>query len=613
MFLKKHTVTRNGKTYRYYRIVAAYKDEDGRRKHRLVKHVGSLTDEEAARLRQELRSGRWRQQPDTSIALPSASRASRLNVAAFIPRETQQLAYYDHTDKEWNLTDHDMLLLVREGKGELHMAGKKIMLAPGIAVFCPAGTGMYIINDEPRKLLIDRIVFDTLVPAENFAGNGSAYERAACPLPEGEIRLAYPKRALQLCKELHAAAQPGRPRDPLKVQALFTQLLDSVFPSSSAKEAGETERWIEHSIRYIREHYQEHITRDQLAALIGISPEHFSRIFMKETGRSFIDYLNRARIRKGRELLQLTRQSVHDIAVTTGFGSGHYFSRKFKQLTGVYPTEYRKQPKSYAALNPHTTSCLLAFGIVPKLGVIGEWMKPWMLRHYERQIDLSSFQETQWYSESVIQKLDELGIDLAIAYSDEEGAERLSDRVPALLLPSECASWRSELLGLAAAVAREEQAVDWLAEFDRKAAAARDVLAPLLGRGDTALIVKIVSGKLYVYGNLTSMGGNVIYEALQLKPPPAVKRDIIDKGLLNIPVAPEALAEYAADHIFLFHYRSNWYAQTPSVLETGPWRQLEQACLQRIYTPDYNVFYGYDPLSMDLQLEQAAELLSSQM
>ncbi|MDP4095883.1 helix-turn-helix domain-containing protein [Paenibacillus sp. P96] len=610
MFLKKHTVTRNGKTYCYYRIVAAYKDDAGRRKHRLVKHVGSLTEEEAEQLRQELRSGRHRPKPDMSAAGPPGN---RLDATAFIPRAIQLLAYHEPTDKEWNLTEYDMLLFVREGMGELHMAGKKIMLAPGIAVFCPAGTGLYIINDEPRKLLVDRIVFDTLVFAESFPGGGAYEQAAASPLPAGEIRLSYPKRVLHLCKELHAAAQPDRERDSLKVQSIFTQLLDSVFRSSFSREAGGPERWIERSVRYIREHYQDHVTRDQLAAMVGISPEHFSRIFMKETGRSFIDYLNRARIRKGRELLQLTRQSVHDIGVATGFGSGYYFSRKFKQLTGVYPTEYRKRPKNYAALNPHATSCLLAFGIVPKLGVVGEWMKPWMLAYYKRQGDLSSFRETQWYNESVIQKLDELGIDLAIAYSDEEGAERLSDCVPALLLPSECTSWRSELLCLAAAVAREQQAANWLAMFDRKASASRDRLAPLLSRGDTVLIVKIVSGKLYVYGNLTSMGGNVIYDALQLKPPAAVKRDIIDKGLLNIPVAPEALTNYAADHIFLFHYHSNWYAEMSSVLETDQWRQLEQACRKRIYTPDYNVFYGYDPLSMDLQLDKAVELLSSQM
>ncbi|WP_028558889.1 hypothetical protein [Paenibacillus pinihumi] len=55
MFLKKQTVVRNGKIYHYYRVVAAYTDEHGRRKHRLVKHIGVLTVEEAERMRLELR------------------------------------------------------------------------------------------------------------------------------------------------------------------------------------------------------------------------------------------------------------------------------------------------------------------------------------------------------------------------------------------------------------------------------------------------------------------------------------------------------------------------------------------------------------------------------
>ncbi len=66
------------------------------------------------------------------------------------------------------------------------------------------------------------------------------------------------------------------------------------------------------------------------------------RAFKKETGLSPIEYRNRLRIERARTLLSRDICSVSEAAKLLGFESVYYFSRVFKQHTGVAPSQYGK-------------------------------------------------------------------------------------------------------------------------------------------------------------------------------------------------------------------------------------------------------------------------------
>lgn len=74
---------------------------------------------------------------------------------------------------------------------------------------------------------------------------------------------------------------------------------------------------------------------------IGLSPIYFCKLFHKEEGVSFNDYLNLARINKAKTLLGETNLKVFEVSCATGFGNSPYFYYVFKRLTGVTPLEYR--------------------------------------------------------------------------------------------------------------------------------------------------------------------------------------------------------------------------------------------------------------------------------
>lgn len=96
---------------------------------------------------------------------------------------------------------------------------------------------------------------------------------------------------------------------------------------------------------YILEHYNEQVTLNEVSEHTFVSTYYISRIFKKELGKNFVDYLNEIRIDKAKELLKDIRYKTYEIAEKVGIQDAHYFSKLFRKYEGVTPTEYRESLK----------------------------------------------------------------------------------------------------------------------------------------------------------------------------------------------------------------------------------------------------------------------------
>ena len=96
-------------------------------------------------------------------------------------------------------------------------------------------------------------------------------------------------------------------------------------------------------LRYVDAHYGERIKLDDFAELLHINKYYICRIFRQHTGKTLSDYMNLVRIQKATELLISTSQSITEIAFVTGFQDINFFSRMFKRIMGISPTELRKR------------------------------------------------------------------------------------------------------------------------------------------------------------------------------------------------------------------------------------------------------------------------------
>lgn len=102
-----------------------------------------------------------------------------------------------------------------------------------------------------------------------------------------------------------------------------------------------------HQVLSVLEYINEHLDRDlklaELAALVRLSPFHFSRLFKQSIGLSPYQYLLQQRVERAKYLLKQTDKLILDIALECGFNSHSHLSQQFRQLTGMTPKAYRRK------------------------------------------------------------------------------------------------------------------------------------------------------------------------------------------------------------------------------------------------------------------------------
>lgn len=116
-----------------------------------------------------------------------------------------------------------------------------------------------------------------------------------------------------------------------------------MYETRLSEDRPSTDLQIEQSIQYIEDHYMLKLTLPLLSKRAGLSIGHYSVRFKKRTGQTFSSYLKLLRIEKAKLLLAKNELTAKEAAHSVGFGDYFHFSRTFKELTGLSPTEYRQQ------------------------------------------------------------------------------------------------------------------------------------------------------------------------------------------------------------------------------------------------------------------------------
>lgn len=96
------------------------------------------------------------------------------------------------------------------------------------------------------------------------------------------------------------------------------------------------------AVAYVKNHRQEMVTMNDMAKLCHLSPSYFSRLFRRELGENFINYVNRQKIQWAKERLRSSNDSVVQIAQELGYMDSSYFISVFKRFEGTTPLVYRQ-------------------------------------------------------------------------------------------------------------------------------------------------------------------------------------------------------------------------------------------------------------------------------
>lgn len=96
------------------------------------------------------------------------------------------------------------------------------------------------------------------------------------------------------------------------------------------------------AVAYVKNHKHEMVTMNEMAKLCHLSPSYFSRLFRRELGENFINYVNRQKMQWAKERLRSSNDSVVQIAQELGYLDSSYFISVFKKFEGTTPLVYRQ-------------------------------------------------------------------------------------------------------------------------------------------------------------------------------------------------------------------------------------------------------------------------------
>lgn len=135
--------------------------------------------------------------------------------------------------------------------------------------------------------------------------------------------------------------KPSRSSDIL---AQILEMADEIegVEQKETKEEGGNSGLVERAREYMEEYYNEDLTLQKVAEVVGISSGYLSTLFSQFLGVGFVDYLNRVRIDHACAYLKQNYFKTYEIAYKVGFRDEKYFARVFKKVTGMTPSEYKK-------------------------------------------------------------------------------------------------------------------------------------------------------------------------------------------------------------------------------------------------------------------------------
>lgn len=115
-----------------------------------------------------------------------------------------------------------------------------------------------------------------------------------------------------------------------------------MYPISTPKEQLERFQRLVPAVRFLEEHFRDHIQLSELAEHCDLSSTHIHRLFQRLLRMSPAEYLLALRLQEARRLLATTDEPLSEIALGTGFFDQSHFTKRFRKMTGMTPTQFRK-------------------------------------------------------------------------------------------------------------------------------------------------------------------------------------------------------------------------------------------------------------------------------
>ncbi|WP_187442192.1 helix-turn-helix domain-containing protein [Sutcliffiella horikoshii] len=406
---------------------------------------------------------------------------------------------------------------------------------------------------------------------------------------------------LERLLEINSDKDSG-PLEMIEEQMLFYELLYLVCKErETRKKLKDTKEKIQEAILYIQNHYQDELTREGLAEMVGFSPGYFSQAFKKVVGSSPIDYLNEVRIKKAKEMLITSQHRLKTVANSVGYQDEFYFSRLFKKSTGISPTLYVRKSRT-RILNADNSfqGHFQALGISPFATLDYNCENGYQLRIG----DSPKKQSINPSAEGMYESLMEIKPDVILcADYDEEKIEMLQKVAPTVIIPWMKYDWREHFMHIGKLIGRGKETKEWLYNYDIKAELASNLIKDKVNHKDKVMIIRIYQDRVTVYGKRNV--GNIFYNDLKLKPVDIVAE--IPPIQNQYPITFAQLVSYKPDYLFILD-SSNSPSQGPlhDITTNKEWFNIPAVRKRQVHFIS-KYWLDYSPASHIEQLKEVVE------
>jgi len=480
------------------------------------------------------------------------------------------------------------LFVLGEGHGAIKMDDHTYELSFGCLLFAHAGSRVVVSSSEHSNLHLYMIQFDQYVQIQE-SHDQLVYHKSCDGLPSNGLMASNRTGILLgLFKSLIEVYQAPACSNPIEAQKLLMELLYEVLFVAGKTPYYTQTTPVQKAVQYMKENYSSKLQRNFLAHLTGYHPHYLSKQFNKETGLSISDFILQLRVDKAKELLSVTSSHINEIANMVGYQDALYFSRKFKQATGMYPSEFRQRPKRVVAFQFIGT--LLALGIIP-IGVDAR------LLHHSQQLrneleGVTSFEE--WDS----QKVRMLQPDIIVApdYFSPEQLGQLRTIAPVIVQSWDEVNPLERLRIMGQILGKRQEAEEWIMQFNRMAEQLKGKLSHVFDVNKTVAAYEIAGGNIYVLGK-QDRGAYALYDVLGFTPPAAVKEQVLGAGKSKR-ITLDELSLYAADHMVISIFEESGMEKTNRLLASETWMKLPAVKNGLVYRIPVNKCFSNDGVSL---------------
>lgn len=251
-------------------------------------------------------------------------------------------ASYHFCERKANEAKENILIYCQKGKGWYQINGKRYEVSQNQFFIIPANVAHCYgsNNDSPWSIYW-----------LHFIGEMSEFFRKGFYEPTDIIIDASKKKIehqLYLFDEIYNTLDEGFTHD--NIMYTITSLFHFLGLMKYNGEYTEHERsgkidCSDIAISFMHDNIGRKLTLEEIAKEVKLSVSHFSKIFMKRTGHSPLQYLNLLRIKKACYYLNTTTLKINQISPLVGIDDSFYFSRMFTKIMGMSPSQYRENKK----------------------------------------------------------------------------------------------------------------------------------------------------------------------------------------------------------------------------------------------------------------------------